>query len=462
MAAAAPIRRRHVAMIALGGMLGAGFFVGSGSVVAAAGPASLLSVLATALLLMAVMDMLGDMVIADPCDGSFVAHVRHGLGAWGGFVAGWLYLFFWVVVIGSEAIAGAIMLHDVLPLPVGLLAPLLVLALAMLNGMSVRIFAELEFVLCAVKIASIVLFVILAVLYCLRAHPSPPGIAANFGSWARFAPHGYGVVAGALPTVMFTMMGAEMVLVAAAESGDGKFFARRLTRSVGLRMGGFYLLSAVPILAILPWREMAAGRSPFLQAMVVIGVPGATTIMTAIVFVAILSCLNSALYVTSRLLAELADHGDAPAILSRRVRRTIPVRAIAACAAAGCAVAALSLISPDRVFAFLLSASGSVILFVYVMVVMAHWTMWKTGNRVLAAAGGMGVRCAPFSHAVVIVALLGALAAMLGDDLQRPTLFASLGTLAACLGCYGIRRYRQARRPGHPPSPFPTAQGDRS
>lgn len=257
----AGLRNRHIAMIALGGTIGAGLFVGSSAAIVATGPAVLLAYLGVGALVMLVMRMLGEMVVNNPRQGSFVAYIRIAHGDRIGFTAGWLYWFFWVVVLGSEAIAGAILLQDWVNLPVWLLALIQLAVLKAINFAAPRVFGECEFWLSGVKVFSILAFVGLSLLYVL--HVFGPGVSVrdNLVGHGGLVPHGLLTVLSIVPTILFSMMGAEIATVAAAESSESEKSIDRVTRSLGLRVTLFYVLAVGMILIVVPWDTIIpAGR----------------------------------------------------------------------------------------------------------------------------------------------------------------------------------------------------------
>lgn len=424
---AAGLRNRHIAMIALGGIIGAGLFVGSGAAIAATGPAVLLAFLAVGILVILVMRMLGEMVTADPGRGSFVEYIRAAHGNRTGFTAGWLYWFFWVVVLGSEAIAGAILLRDWIGLPVWVLAIALIAVLKLVNFAAPRVFGECEFWLSMIKVVSIIAFIAVSVLYA--AHVFGPGVPVrqNVLGHGGFFPHGVVAVLSIIPTILFTMMGSEIATVAAAESPEPGKNVARVTRSIGTRVTLFYLASVAMILVVVPWPSIVPGHSPFVTAMDVMGVPGAGLLMRIVVLSAVLSCLNSSMYITSRILTELAAKGDAPAILIRKSSMHTPRLAITVSSVVGTLVAFSSILAPDTIFAFLLSCSGGVILVVYCLIVSAYvqtrYRAQKDGQ-----AENFSLLLFPYCNYGTLLAVACVFVAMLANPAERMTAIASLGT----------------------------------
>ncbi len=439
---AAGLRNRHIAMIALGGVIGAGLFVGSGAAIAATGPAVLLAFLAVGALVILVMRMLGEMVVASPGRGSFVEYIRTACGDRAGFTAGWLYWFFWVVVLGSEAIAGAIVIQDWVRLPVWVLAIGLIIVLKLINFAAPRVFGECEFWLSLVKVVSIIAFVLVAGLYVL--HLFGPGTAPiqNFVGHGGFFPHGFVAVLSIIPTILFTMMGSEIATVAAAESPEPGKNVARVTRSIGTRVTLFYLLSVTMILMVVPWTSIVPGKSPFVTAMDAMGIPGAGLLMRIVVLSAIVSCLNSSMYITSRILTELAASGDAPSSLVRQSTADAPRMAIVVSSVAGTLVAFSSILAPDTIFAFLLSCSGGVILVVYSMIVAAYIKA-RSAAQQAGNTEGYTIPFFPYCNYVALIAVVFVFLAMLLNPAERMTAVASIGTSVVC---YALASFRAGRR----------------
>ena len=366
------LKARHVAMIALGGVIGAGLFVGSSAAILAAGPAVLVSYAIAGTIAFLVMRMLGEMAVAEPGRGSFNAYIRAALGPRAGFISAWLYWYFWIIAVGAETIAGASLLHDWIALPVWLIGLVLIALLTATNLMSVKAYGEFEYWFSLTKVVAILAFIAIAAshLGLIVAHGTPVGatLLGSGGLW----PKGFAAVLGAVPVVIFSLTGSEIASIAAAESDDPPGNVASASRTVALRIMIFYLLAILLIVATVPWTSVQSGQSPFVAAMAAIGIPGAATLMQAIILVAVLSCLNSGLYVCSRTLFELADANDAPRALVVTGAAKVPTRAILLGSVAGFLAAIASVLSPGLVFAFLLQTSGSVILVVYIMVALAQ------------------------------------------------------------------------------------------
>lgn len=212
------LRRRHMTMIAIGGAIGAGLFVGSGSVIRTAGPAAVLSYAAAGLLVLCVLRALGEMVVARPVAGSLAEYARMSMGPFAGFVVGWLYWYLYVILVGAEAVAGAAILGAWVELPQWVLSAALLVIMTAVNLVSVKSFGEFEFWFASIKVVAIVLFLVLGAVYLFGLWPDADGGLHNLTGHGGFAPNGVTGVFSAIVVVMFAFGGTEIVTVAAAES----------------------------------------------------------------------------------------------------------------------------------------------------------------------------------------------------------------------------------------------------
>lgn len=436
------LRQRHVTMIAIGGIIGAGLFVGSSAAIAAVGPAIIVSYLLAGLVILLVMRMLSEMASAYPHAGSFTEYPRLALGHWGGFVTGWLYWYFWVVVVAIEAIAGAQILNLWLPLPVWQLGLGLMVLLTVVNLMSTRSYGEFEFWFASIKVAAIVVFIAIAASWVLGLGTAPAAGFGNLVAHGGFAPFGPVAVLAGITTVIFALCGAEVVTIAAAESNESARAISRLTITIILRIVLFYVLSILLIVAIVPWTDVRPGISPFAMALDRIGIPGAATIMNVIVLTAVLSCLNSGVYVTSRVLFTLAAHGDAPQAMVKLSSRRVPARTILIGSSFGYLAVIASVVSPSRVFAFLVNASGAIMLIIYLITALAQIRLRRRLER--EEPGRLVIRMwlFPWATRLVILAILAVLAAMAFTPALASQLYASLACVAVVVGAFFISRRR--------------------
>ncbi len=399
-------------MIAIGGIIGAGLFVGSSASIASVGPAVVLSYAIAGLIVLMVMRMLSEMAMATPGYGSFTEYVRLGLGHGAGFVSGWLYWYFWVVVVPVEAIAGGVIIEPWFHQPAWLLGTVLLTLLTAINLLSTRSYGEFEFWLSSIKVGAVIVFILLGAAYVF-GFTSPAPSYANLWSHGGFFPRGVGAVLAAVTSVIFSVVGAEITTIAAAESNEPARIVARIAGSVALRILLFYLLSIGLIVMILPWTAVVPGHSPFTAALDRMQIPAASTVMTGVVLIAVLSCLNSSIYVASRVLFVLAAHHDAPGSLVALTPRKVPARAILASSAFGYFALAAAVVSPQGVFSFLVNSSGATMLIIYLMVCAAQIRQRRLLERTHPARLVIkmwGFPAVSYATAAAICAVLGAMA----------------------------------------------------
>jgi GABA permease len=370
------LKQRHLAMIAIGGVIGAGLFVGSGAIIGAVGPAAFLTYAITGVLIVMVMRMLGEMAVANPSTGSFADYARFSLGNWAGFSVGWLYWYFWVIVVGFEAVAGAGILQRWLPdVPLWVMALILMILMTGTNLFSVTSYGEFEYWFAGVKVATIVVFIALGTLFVLGLWPGRDLDFSNLTEHGGFFPNGVGALFSGIVIVIFSMVGAEIATIAAAESAEPERAIAKATNSVVLRVTVFFVGSIFLLATILPWNSTELGDSPYVSAMEEMGIPAAAEIMNFVVLTAVLSCLNSGLYTASRMLFVLAARREAPQRMLSLSGRGVPMWSILASSVIGFACVIAAYVSPDRVFLFLLNSSGAIILFVYLLICLSQLRM---------------------------------------------------------------------------------------
>ncbi|MEU6676036.1 amino acid permease [Streptomyces sp. NPDC046853] len=376
----AGLKNRHLSMIAIGGVIGAGLFVGSSSGIAAAGPAILVSYALVGAMVVLVMRMLGEMAAARPTSGSFSTYADQALGRWAGFSIGWLYWFFWVVVLAVEATAGAVILNGWIPaVPQWGWALIVMVVLTATNLVSVGSYGEFEFWFAGIKVVAIGGFVIVGLLAVFGALPGSDNPGAGFAHLTDaggFMPKGAGAILTGVLMVVFSFMGSEIVTLAAGESEDPQRAVTKATNSVIWRIGVFYLGSIFVVITLLPWNDKSIVKDgSYVAALNSIGIPHAGQVMNVIVLTAVLSCLNSGLYTASRMAFSLGQRGDAPKAFARTNARGVPQAAILGSVVFGFIAVWFNYQWQDTVFDFLLNSSGAVALFVWLMIAFTQLRM---------------------------------------------------------------------------------------
>lgn len=435
------LKARHVSMITFGGIIGAGLFVGSSTAINTIGPAAVVSYALAGFLVLLVMRMISEMAMAQPGGQTFPDFARAGIGPWAGFLVGWLYWYFWVVVIAVEAIAGAKIIAGWFPmLQVWEIGVALMAVLTGVNLLSARSYGEFEFWFASTKVVAIIVFILVAAAYAFGL-TSPAGPTfANLTSHGGFAPAGVAAIFAGVSTTIFSLCGAEIATLAAAESEEGARTIARMTISVSVRILVFFVLSILMIVSVVPWNEIAVGISPFAQALRAMGYPAADLIMNMIVLVAVLSCLNSGIYITSRAMFGLAQNGDAPAACVRLSGARVPARAILIASLFSYGALAASVLSPDKVFNFLVNSSGAIMLFIYALIAFAQLRLRTRLEREAPERLQVRMWLHPYGSWAAIAGMAGVLVLMALSPAHRIELWTSVIVTAAFAIGYAVRR----------------------
>lgn len=377
------LKQRHLSMIALGEVIGAGLFVGSGAGIAAAGPSIVLAYTLSGLLVMLVMRMLGEMSAAYPSSGSFSAHAERAFGPWAGFTAGWSFWILLCTAVGLEGIGAAKIVTGWLPgTPEWAWVALFMVVFCVTNLASVKNFGEFEFWFAALKVGAIGLFLILGVLAIAGVLPGTdaPGTANLTGRGGFFPGGGEGLVVGLLASV-FAYGGLETVTIAAAESEDPVRGVASAVRTAMWRIALFYIGSMAVIVTLVPWdSEAVVEKGPYVAALDELGIPGAGQLMNVVVLIALLSAMNANVYGSSRIAYSLVERGLGPRILGR-VFGGVPRVAVLASSVFGFVCVVLSYWRPDDVFPWLLNMIGAVILVVWGFIAVSQLRLRRALER---------------------------------------------------------------------------------
>ena len=420
-------------MIAIGGAIGTGLFLGSGFAIGLAGPAVLVSYAIAGAIALALMGCLAEMTAADPQPGAFGAQAARYLGPLAGFLVRWSYWSCVVLAVGTEVTAVAVVMGYWLP---GVPAPVWIVgagaALVAVNLTGVGWFGAVEYGFSAIKVAAILVFLALGGVVIAR---SGHGVA-HWTDTGGFAPHGgWGVWQGVIVAI-FSYLSIEMIAVAAGEAAEPARAVVRAFRATIARLLIFYLGSLAVMLAIVPWTHAGTGTSPFVTVAAATGLPGAAGVVNAVVLVAALSAMNAQLYVASRMLWNAAEAGQAPAGLAVLSGSGVPRRAVWA-SSGGIAVAAtVAATLPGNALGVMIAVSVFGALFTWGAIFVTHAAFRRrhgtpAGFR-LAGGGWIGG-----AGAVAIAAVLVTTAF---TDAFRATLAWGLPFEAVLLVAWALRR----------------------
>ena len=364
------LTNRHIQLIAIGGAIGTGLFMGSGKTISLAGPSIIFVYTIIGVMLFFVMRAMGELLLSNLQYRSFIDFSSDLLGPWAGFFTGWTYWFCWIVTGIADVIAISAYSQFWFPeLPQWAPAIACVGLLLGLNLLTVKLFGEIEFWFAMIKIVAIVALVGTGLYMVGAAFVSPAGRAASLSNlWndGGMFPNGMmGFFAG-FQIAVFAFVGIELVGTTAAEAKDPERTLPRAINSIPVRIIVFYVLALIAIMAVTPWRDVVPSKSPFVELFVLAGLPAAAGVINFVVLTSAASSANSGVFSTSRMLYGLALKGDAPKAFHRLSRSSVPSRGLLFSCTCLLAGAFLMWVVPDLVEAFTLVTTVSAILFMFV------------------------------------------------------------------------------------------------
>lgn len=368
------LHSRHVQFIALGGAIGSGLFYGSATTIHLAGPAVLVGYLLGGGVMFVIMRALGEMAVEEPISGSFADYAAEYVGPFGGFLVGWTYWFSWIVVDMAEMAALGVYVNYWFPgIPRWISALTALVIVLGVNLASVGAFGEAEFWFALVKVVAI-LALMVSGCAILVLHLGHGAAIANLWDHGGFAPAGFYGVLLALPLVMFSFGGTELVGITAGEAADPETTIPRAVNQVIVRILLFYVGALFFIMVLVPWTRIGSGASPFVVAFRDVGVPAASGILNFVVITAAFSAFNSGLYSTGRMLLSLAERGQAPkrfAAISQK--RGVPVVGIVFSACVLSIGVVVDLVLPSTAFLYLSSVATLALIIIWMMILVTQW-----------------------------------------------------------------------------------------
>ncbi|PUE56501.1 amino acid permease [Limnohabitans curvus] len=376
----------QMGMIAIGGAIGTGLFLGSGLAIGFAGPSVIISYAIGALIALILMGCLAEMTIVHPTSGSFGAYAEHYMGPWAGFMVRYAYWACNVLAIGTEVTAIGIYMKFWYPdIPSWFWISSFSLALVLINAFSVNIFGLVEYWFSVIKIVAIIAFIMIGsyVVFgpATRVGDVVPGLH-HYTEHGGFLPQGLWGMWIAVIVAIFGYLGIEMIAVAAGEAHEPEKAIKSAVRTTLIRLALFYLLTMGLMLAIVPWTQAGHEESPFVKVMTAVNISGASGVVNFVVLIAALSAMNSQLYITTRMMFSLSCAGYAPKQLGRLNKRGIPMLGLLLSTGGVALATILSIVAPKQSFTLMMAVSMFGALFTWFMIFVTHFFFRKKwGNE---------------------------------------------------------------------------------
>ena len=369
------LKSRHVTMIAIGGAIGTGLFLGSGSAIHSAGPSIILSYLIVGIITFFMMRALGELILADPESHSFLESIKKYLGKRAEFVAGWVYWACWLTLAMADLTATGIYLRYWFPWLPQWVGPLVIVVLLMLiNMVNVGLFGELESWFSMIKVIDIIALIVTGVIMIvLQTHVKGGTVSlvnlVNHGGFFPTGPWGFLL---SFQMVVFAFVGVEIVGQTVSETANPQEDIPKAINTLPVRIGLFYVGSMIAIMSVYPWNEITTASSPFVQVFSGIGVTAAAGVLNFVVLTAAMSATNSAIFSTSRSMYSLARNGHAPERLGKLNKKAIPMNALTTSSLILFVVVILNYIIPAQIFDVVSTVSTICFVIVWIMIMFAH------------------------------------------------------------------------------------------
>ncbi|MFE5793865.1 amino acid permease [Streptomyces sp. NPDC056503] len=432
------LKSRHINMIAIGGAIGTGLFLGAGGRMASAGPSLFIAYAVCGVFAFFVVRALGELVLYRPSSGAFVSYAREFMGEKGAYTAGWLYFLNWSTTAVADITAAATYAHfwsmfsDV---PQWLLALVALAVVLAANLISVRYFGEMEFWFAIVKVAALVAFMLVGIFLIVTSHDvggSTPGLA-NITDNGGIFPNGMMPMLLLIQGVVFAYASVELCGVAAGETENPEKIMPKAINSIMWRVGLFYVGSVVLLALILPYTAYSGDQSPFVTVFDKLGIPGAAGVMNLVVLTAALSSLNSGLYSTGRILRSMSLAGSAPKFTGVMNKGGVPYGGILLTAGFGVVGVALNARMPEDAFELVLNFASIGIIGTWAMIMVCSLLFVRRAEQGRLVRPAYRLPWAPYTQIVTLVFLGSVLVLMWMDGGISRTTVNCLPLIAAAL-----------------------------
>ncbi|WP_283151283.1 amino acid permease [Silvimonas soli] len=368
------LKNRHIQLIALGGAIGTGLFLGSASVLKAAGPSMILGYAIGGFIAFLIMRQLGEMVAQEPVAGTFSHFAYKYWGDFPGFLSGWNYWVLYVLVSMAELTAVGEYIQYWYPgVPTWVSALVFFVAINTINLANVKLFGEMEFWFAIIKVVAVIGMIVFGGYLLLSGHGGPQASFSNLWNDGGFFPHGFGGLFMMLAVIMFSFGGLELIGITAAEADDPRKSIPKAVNQVIYRILIFYIGALTVLLSLYPWSKVAAGGSPFVMIFSQIGSGLTANILNIVVLTAALSVYNSGVYANSRMLYGLAEQGNAPKALLKVNKRGVPTLAIGLSALATFACVIVNYVIPKEALGVLMALVVAALVINWAMISLTHF-----------------------------------------------------------------------------------------
>ncbi|MGN7471108.1 amino acid permease [Brevibacillus sp. SAFN-007a] len=409
------LKNRHVQLIAIGGAIGTGLFLGAGKSIHLAGPSILFAYLITGMVCFLIMRSLGELLLSNLNYHSFVDFVKDYLGNMAAFVTGWTYWFCWISIAMADLTAVGMYTQYWFPeVPQWMPGLIALVVLLIMNLATVKLFGEMEFWFALVKVIAILALIVVGIFMIIKGFSTNSGASSFSNLWSHggMFPNGITGFLLSFQMVVFAFAGIELVGLTAGETKDPERVIPKAINNIPLRILIFYVGALSVIMSIYPWNAIIPSESPFVQVFAAIGIAAAAGIVNFVVLTSAASACNSAIFSTSRMLYSLGKENNAPASMTKLTARQVPANALFFSTVVVLIAVVLNYVMPEGVFTLITSISTLSFLYIWGIIVICHMKYRKTRPE-LAQANKFKMPLYPFAN-YLILAFLAFILVVLG------------------------------------------------
>lgn len=442
------LKNRHIQMIAIGGAIGTGLFLGSGTAIREAGPSIILSYLIAGCFCFFLMRSIGELLLSDTRLHSFIDFIKRYLGNRFEFVTGWTYWFCWITIAMADLTASGIYVKFWFPDFPQWATPLIIIILLMLvNLVNVGLFGEMESWFAMVKVVAILALIAVGLYLVVIGYKTRSSIASfsNLVKYGGFFPTGISGFLKSFQMVLFAFVGIEMVGLTAGETQDPEKNLPKAINNLPIRIGLFYVGSMIIIMSVYPWNKLVENQSPFVQVFSDIGIQSAAAVINFVVLTAAMSACNSAIFSTSRTLRSLAVGGNAPRIFARLNKHRVPNNALQFSSAVLLVVVVLNYFIPKGVFNIVSGVATLNFIFVWSVLILAHLA-YKKRSKQEGVRNAFPMPFFPYSDYLTLAFFACVLVILLFDSSTRISVIVSLLWFVLMFGTFEVyKRYKKSQ-----------------
>ncbi|NRS20114.1 amino acid permease [Brevibacillus sp. HB1.4B] len=419
------LKNRHVQLIAIGGAIGTGLFLGAGKSIHLAGPSILFAYLITGIICFLIMRSLGELLLSNLNYHSFVDFVKDYLGNMAAFVTGWTYWFCWISIAMADLTAVGLYTQFWFPeIPQWMPGLIALVILLIMNLATVKLFGEMEFWFALVKVIAILALIFVGVFMIIKGFSTNAGASSFTNLWSHggMFPNGFNGFLLSFQMVVFAFVGIELVGLTAGETEDPKRVIPKAINQIPIRILIFYVGALIVIMSIYPWNAINPLESPFVQVFAAIGIAAAAGIVNFVVLTSAASACNSAIFSTSRMVYSLAKEKNAPVPLTKLTANKVPANALLFSTVVILIAVVLNYVMPEGVFTLITSVSTVCFIFIWGITVICHLKYRKTRPD-LAQANTFKMPLYPFANYLILAFLAFILVVLALAEDTRVALF---------------------------------------